>query len=106
MVGREVAHTFDSVSGHPREGDELEAALAEAQTKEKIPKQEHNLPGSSRLRCPKIQTHIMCISQNSGCLAPEALGKVEASKNWDEDEGEADDARSAETEWSWKEGGT
>lgn len=81
MVGREVAHTFDGISGHPRGGDELEAALAEAQTKEKIPKQEHNPLGSSRLRCPKIQTHIMSISQNLGRLTTEALGKVEASKN-------------------------
>lgn len=33
MVCREVAYMFDSISGHPRGGDELEAALAETQTK-------------------------------------------------------------------------
>lgn len=61
MVVREVPHMFDGTSGHPRGGDEREAALAEAQTKEKIPPSKNTTPSghqdsgaqrSKRTSCP------------------------------------------------------
>lgn len=61
MVVREVSHMFDGISGHPRGGDELEAAVAEARTKEKIPPSENTTPSghqdsgaqrSKRTSCP------------------------------------------------------
>lgn len=59
IAKRKVTSVFDSVSEHARGGD---AALAETQTRnqQKSPPSKNTQPlGSSRLKCPKIQTCIM-----------------------------------------------